>query len=233
LLALWFTVSVLLAAWTLFLQAYIYSEPVEQVYWRAPAAGAALALFFGLWVGLACKYPGRYDVLFQFSDTQTEKPFKELIAVTEGKENVFQRSRDSAGRLQYRRGNRILPSRPEKIIAVSDNGERTTFIPDTDAAGHYQLDASGRLRYWDSDRKRWMAEGFLGEVETFHPGWLFGNLLLNFSHLLIWFLALWLLLQFQWPHALGQAFVFWLVTMVFVVPPLLERATLFAQTRAG
>ena len=34
---------------------------------------------------------------------------------------------------------------------------------------------------------------------------LWGNLLLNLAHLLVWFLAFWLLLEFQWSHALGLA----------------------------
>ena len=33
-----------LFAWTLWFQAYIYTEPATQLWWRAPAAGTALAL---------------------------------------------------------------------------------------------------------------------------------------------------------------------------------------------
>jgi hypothetical protein len=228
LLLVWFSVSVVLAAWTLFLQGYVYSEPVEHVFWRAPAAGAVLTLFLAFWVALACKHPGRYEVLSEFSATQTEKPFKKLIAVIEGKEESFDMRHGADGRLQYRRGNKVMPSRPEKVIALEENGQRTIFAPDLDAAGHFMVDPNRGLRYWDSSRKRSMEEGFLGQCETFRPSWLFANLVINFAHLLAWFLCLWLLLHFQWSHALGQALAFWLLTMLFVVPPLLDRAAKFA-----
>src|SRR5215469_15735149 len=52
LLVVFAVLSLLLAAWTLFFQGYIYSEPVEAIYWRAPAAGAALTLFLLIWMVL-------------------------------------------------------------------------------------------------------------------------------------------------------------------------------------
>lgn len=222
LLVVWFALAVLLAAWTLFLQGYIYSEPVEQVFWRAPAAGTIIALYLSLWVFLAYKAPGRYDILSEFSATQRQEPFKELSAVIEGKEEVFKLTRGADGRWQYRRSNRPMPSRPEKII-VTENSQQTTFVPDRDTVGHFKVEPGRGLRYRD-ERGRWMEEGFYGQIETFRPSWLFANLLLNFMHLVVWFVCLWLILQFQWPHALGQAIGFWLVTMLFVVPPLLARA---------
>ncbi len=39
----------------------------------------------------------------------------------------------------------------------------------------------------------------------------------------MWFLSLWLLLRFQWPHALGLAVAFWLV-MLFILPMILTKA---------
>ena len=45
--------------------------------------------------------------------------------------------------------------------------------------------------------------------------------------------SLWLLLQFQWPHALGQAFVFWGIMILFVMPPVLTRAENVAKERAA
>src|SRR5262249_42322668 len=154
----------------------------------------------------------------QFSDKETLPPFKELVAVVEGKEQVFKLGRDSYGRLEYRRGNRVMPSRPEKIIAVEDD-QRVTFLPDPDAARKFVVEPGRGLRYRD-DKGRWMEEGFSWQVDISHPGWRLGNLALNFFHLVLWFLCLWLLLQFQWSHALGQAFGFWLLTMLFVLPPL-------------
>jgi hypothetical protein len=69
-----------------------------------------------------------------------------------------------------------------------------------------------------------MYEGQLGRVSTFYAGRLILNLFLNFLHLLIWFIALWLLLRFQWPHALGLAIVLWAVMLLFIVPQVLKLA---------
>jgi hypothetical protein len=54
-------------------------------------------------------------------------------------------------------------------------------------------------------------------------GLLVGNVLLNLAHLLVWFLAFWLLLQFQWPHALGLAAIFWLAFGLTVWPVVQDR----------
>jgi len=67
-----------------------------------------------------------------------------------------------------------------------------------------------------------MEEGFLGQITLFHLGWLLTGLLLNFGFLAVWFLCLWLLLHFQWSHALGLAFVAWLISL-FVLPMLLTQ----------
>jgi hypothetical protein len=50
------------------------------------------------------------------------------------------------------------------------------------------------------------------------------NLFFNFGHLIVWFLGLWLLLRFQWGHALGFAVVAWLVMTLTILPMLLSYA---------
>jgi hypothetical protein len=69
-------------------------------------------------------------------------------------------------------------------------------------------------------------------VTTFRTGRLLGNLTLNFLFLAAWFGCLWLLLRFQWPAALLQAVVFWVVALLFVLPPLLTKAEAVSQERA-
>ena len=58
-----------------------------------------------------------------------------------------------------------------------------------------------------------------------------GNLLLNALLLAVCFVALWLLLTFQWPHALGQAVVLWLM-LLFALAPLLTKVEGVARQRA-
>jgi hypothetical protein len=55
----------------------------------------------------------------------------------------------------------------------------------------------------------------------------FANLLLNFLHLGVWFACLWLLLRFQWGHALGFAVVLWLALTLTILP------MLFTKTEAA
>ncbi len=223
LLVLWFVLIVLLAAWTIWFQAYIYTQPVGAIYWRAPAAGTALAAFIALWVVLDYKAPGSYRTLTEFSPRQDLPWFKELHVVTrDGKEEVYKLYRDAQGHPRYRAGNRELPSRPEKIIVTEDD-KKSVFEPDRDAKGNFQVEKGQSLYYRDS-QGRYMVEGMWGQVSVFRTRLLLANLLLNVVFLAIWFVSLWLLLEFQWSHALGLALAFWAVTALFVLPPVLTYA---------
>jgi hypothetical protein len=234
---LWFVFSVILGAWTLFFQAYIYSEPTPDLWWRAPAAGTALLLFLLLWVVLDYRTIdrnetiGRYRELQQFSFIKDEDPPKELIIVRNNKEEKFQLHRSPEGRREYRNGAVRLPSRPDAVIIV-EGDQRYVFQPDRDAKGKFKPGPDDMLHYHD-ERGREMVEGFLGFVSTRQYGWLLGNLLLNFLHLVVWFLGLWLLLRYQWPHALGLAVVFWAVTTLFVLPMVLGFAERVAHERVA
>jgi hypothetical protein len=226
----WLVLMGLLAAWTLWFQGYIYSEPVSEIYWRAPAAGTALTVFLIFWVFLDYRAPGRYRGLNEFSWVE-EEVYPELrIPTRDRKEEVYKRSRNAQGRYEYRRGDRVLPTRPDRVVAVQGD-EKYTFEPDRDAKGHFKTDSNQALLYRD-DRGRVMNENNLGRVQIWHTSWLIMNLLLNFLHLVVWFVVLWLLLRFQWSHALGLAVVFWAVTTLFVLPPVLTRAETVAHERA-
>src|SRR5439155_8961007 len=78
------------------------------------------------------------------------------------------------------------------------------------------------LRYRDS-RGRVMTEDAIGRLSTTRWGLLWGNLFLNLIHFLLWFVCLWLLLRFQWSHALGLAVILWLIMTIFGVPALLAK----------
>ncbi len=240
LLLVWFVLSVVLLAWTLFFQGYIYSEPADDLWWRAPAAGTALLAFLLLWVFLDFRSVsvnpkrdiGLYRELQSFSFTEDEEAYPELIVPRDGKEETYKRKK-IGGRYEYVTGSgQRLPSRPaDKIIAVSKDGQRDVFVPDKEN-GHFKVGPNESLRYRD-DRGREMVEGYLGQVSTRHYTWLLTNLLLNFLHLVVWFLGLWLLLRYQWAHALGLAVVFWGVTTLFVLPQVLGQAEKVARSRAA
>jgi hypothetical protein len=226
-LVVFVVLSLLLAAWTLFFQGYIYSEPVEAIYWRAPAAGAVLTLFLCLWIALdygSVEKPtdeGRYRPLHEFSARETETYEKLTILNQDRRKELYTRRGDN----QYvNKSGRRLPERPLEIIATDKDGQEHVFKPKTDDKGNFKVEDNGRLRYYEEDNpKRYMEEDYPGQITIFHFGWLLMGLLLNFGFLLVWFLVLWLLLRFQWPHALGLAFVAWLISL-FVLPMLLAQA---------
>jgi hypothetical protein len=223
--------SGLLAAWTLWFQGYIYSEPAGEIYWRAPAAGAALTAFVCLWVILDYRSiqdrddEGRYQPLHNFSARETET-FEYLWAPNaDGRMESYVRQ-GNQGNQYVGKGGRKLPSRPAKIMVSHDpNGEKRTFEPERDVKGNFKVEKDQPLRYYDADNKsRYMEEGYLGVLTIFHFSWLVMNLLLNFGFLAVWFLCLWLLLRFQWSHALGLAVVFWLVMVLIIMPMILKPA---------
>jgi len=69
-----------------------------------------------------------------------------------------------------------------------------------------------------------MMEGDLGEVSQFRWDLLLLNLLFNGLHVALWFAGLWLVLRFQWSHALGFAVCLWLVMTLLPVPMVLDYA---------
>jgi hypothetical protein len=242
-LLLWVVLTVLLSAWTLWFQAYIYSEPTSGIAWRGPAAGSAIMVVLLLWMFFDYRDPpGRFRTLFEFSSTDESKRFDALHVPRDKGEDVY-RLVPGGTRGEYRLNGKatgkVLPSRPKSVVVV-EGDERSTFEPERDAKGNFKTrstsswfggSATEQLRYIDG-RGRVMLESSLGQMSTFRGGRFVGNLFLNFLLLAAFFAVLWLLLRFQWPHALGQAFVFWGVMQLFILPPVLTRVETVAKERA-
>jgi hypothetical protein len=209
------SLAVLLWAGTLWFQGYIYSEPVAQVWWRAPAAALALTLFLALWCFLDYRNPGDYPGQFQFR-TGDDKQLPELWALREGRETQYKMRKSDRGLPEYvdRATGRPWQSHPDAIIIEETPGEKVEFKAERDKNGNFKIER-GKLRYLDP-KGRVMTEEQLGRLDISRRGLVFGNILLNLGHLLVWFAVLWLLLRFQWSHALGLAVVFWLI-MTFTI----------------
>jgi hypothetical protein len=224
-------VAVLVAAGTLIIQGYLYSEPVGGLAWRAPAVGAAAGLFFGLWCGLEAKAPGRYDTLWNFSPREVKEFDRFWSERTTGPtktEIVYRRERGERGTPRYvdpdgrpwRRSDNGLMT----AVIVEEDGQKKRFEAPLNPDKTFRLDENGQVQYAEAGGDgRVMSEAALGQVTRTRAGLLVGNLLINLAHLLVWFLAIWLLLQFQWPHALGLAAIFWLVFSLTVWPVMQER----------
>jgi hypothetical protein len=229
--------AILLTAWSLWFQGYVYSEPAGGLHWRGPAAAGAVLVVLLLWIILDYRSPGRYRPLLEFSSSEDSKQFAELYIPKPGSKDKYDLYRLSGGtyKLNGNPAGKPLPQQPDRVKVIED-GQEYIFEPERDAKGNFKArttkstfgSVSEYQRYIDG-KGRVMTT--LGKISTFHGGWLFLNLLLNFLLLSVWFVALWLLVRFQWAHALGQAFVFWSVMLVFVLPPLLSRVEGVAKQR--
>jgi hypothetical protein len=235
LLVIAIAVAALLFVGTAVIQGYLYSQPVEGALWRSAAAGTAVAVFFGFWCWIEARAPGQFESLFDFSPQQTisfDKIWSERTG-DRGKEEIpFTKGKDERGRVVYRDadGNpwqRTSASGMMTAIIVEENGEKHRFEAEMTPRGAFKVDDSRPLRYIEQDgRRRVMTDDAIGEISTTRYGVLFGNLLLNCAHLAIWFLCLWLLLRFQWPHALGLAAALWLAFALLVWPVVRERVSI-------
>src|SRR5262249_22302648 len=103
------------------------------------------------------------------------------------------------------------------------------FRPELTDNYRFKTTPGESLRYFEEDGSLVMTQDQLekGTLPVYHTGLFWANLLLNLLHLGVWFVALWLLLRFGWPHALGLGLILWLAVSVpgSLVPTLLHGAT--------
>jgi hypothetical protein len=223
-----FGLMVILWAGTSILQGTLYTEPVADLYWRAPAAAAVLGLFLLLWCFLESASPGSYDTLFSFSPEETQR-FDKFYSVKKGKKTLFQR-RGKIAPFVNARGERWQRSDSQGVVeavVIAVDGADVTFTPEMEG-GKFKIEPGQSLRYREEGDGREITQEQLerGELTETHTGLLWLNFLFNFLHLGVWFACLWLLLRFQWPHALGLALACWLVMSIpgSIVSTLLAKA---------
>jgi hypothetical protein len=222
--------GILIAVGTAILQGYWYDSPVEGIMWRSAICGGIMGLFFAAWCAIEAKAPGKYDTLFRFTPRDTVT-FDQIWSVRKSdrgtKEILYNRTRGDRGTIIYvdsdlRPWQRSNDGMMVAII-VEENGERKRFDAEIDEKGIFKI-ADGRpLRYVEAGGSRFMTETALGQITTTRYGLLIGNLLWNLVHLLAWFACLWLLMRFQWPHALMLAALTWLLFAMTVWPVMQSR----------
>ncbi len=229
LLLLWVVLAVFLTGWSAWFQSAIYTEPATGVIWRGPLAATAMMVVVVVWVVLAYRMPGKFEPFWESSSTESQKPFDELrVPGPGGREEVYRRRPNGEYRLDGKTRGKLLPATPPRIVVVED-GQRYTFEPERDEQGNFKRrkvpggSSEEPLLYRD-EKGRVMQEGSLGQRAVFRGGRLLGNVVLNLALFASAFLGLWLLLRFQWAHALGQAIVLCLLLLLFIIPQLLSRA---------
>jgi hypothetical protein len=227
--------GILVAAGTVILQGYWYDSPVDGITWRSAIAGAVVGLFFAVWCGIESKAPGKFDSFFNFSsrDTVIYDQFWSVRKSDRGtKEILYTKSRGDRGTVIYvdadqRPWQRSLDGMMIAII-VEENGQRKRFDAELDEKGNFKFAEGRPLRFVEEGGSRYMTETALGQITTMRYGLLFGNLLWNLVHVVVWFACLWLLMQFQWPHALLLAVLAWLLFVLIVWPVVQERVRIAA-----
>jgi hypothetical protein len=234
------TVSIIVFLWigTLFLQGYIYTEPTPGLFWQAPVAGLVVGGFLAFWCMVVANSADAnpedipYDTLFRFSPRveMVKEPVKELWAVKKNDEKVrYTRHRIDQRRYEYK--DTTLLQRPwnatgVKAIELEHGGEKYRFDLTISESGAYP-------RFVNN--KGWSMPAFesgpTGIPTTFRTSRFLANLFFNFLHLGLWFACLWLVLQFQWSHALGLGFCLWLLFTLALMPMMLSYAAEVAQSR--
>jgi hypothetical protein len=226
---------VLFWAGTLLAQAWLYEQPADRLGLRAAVGGLALGLFFAFWCWLDRGSPGKYDTLFNFGgEDQVEfAAFDAIRKTATGTEQKVHYTRpvgpggvrgktftDPDGKVWSRSSSDYMTV----AILVKDKPDGEPVRYDAELAGNaYKYPA--QLQFREANGRRYINEGTLGLLFVPRTGVVIGALALNLLHLILWFVVLWLVLEFQWPHALGLAAGLWLAMMLAVMP------VLFAQNR--
>ncbi len=239
LVVLFLAVAVILWAGTLVWQSYIYSEPVSQLFWRAPAASLALVLFVAFWCFLDYKTPEAYNPALLLFEPHTSKDeiLPRFWSVKNQQEILFEGKKNAKGRVEYfdRSGRRWSPSATDGImeaIVIEEDSQRVRFNAQTQD-GKFKTDADGAVRYQEEGgRGRIMTDTYIGRLEASRRGTVFVSMLLCLLHLGVWFAGLWLLLRYQWSHAFGLAMICWLILTLIVMPMLFRKTEDFAREKA-
>jgi hypothetical protein len=208
-------------------QGTIYSEPAAGLIWRAPLAAAVLTAYFILFHIIA-QGPDSFNTLFSFSARQS-KQFPEFrCELTNHESQLFRYDprdktyKDPSGKPWKRATPDAIV---EKIIAVEKddqgNDREATFTVDLTSDKKFKKNPETGLqeaRYLEEGGSREMVERDIGYVTTFRFWFFLGNFLLNLAHVFFWFAALWLILRYQWTHALLLAAVIWLPVTLLLLP---------------
>jgi hypothetical protein len=213
----------------LFLQGWYYTEPTPGILWRAPSAGAAMGVFFFFWCLLVYNSGARpgalpYDSLLRYSSevALTREPVQHITAWYGAKKVEYTRR----GANEYvEKKAPFAPWNPSGItkLEIKVGNETLTFTRGETNRGVSRTYVN---------EQGWMMDEYEGTVKPGPTGMPkrhlagrgFANWLLNIAHGLCWFACFWLLLRFQWPHALLLAAALWLVMTIGVLPMMLDAA---------
>jgi hypothetical protein len=230
-------ISVVLWGGTYILQAYIYSDPTPDLYWRAPLSALLVTLFLAFWVTLDYRRPGSYNTIFDFSAVD-DQSYDKFVSVKNKKEIPFTAHKTGPSKIEYRdpQGKAWVRSDTEgpvdTIIVEEKDGKKTRFVAEMTKDGKFTAKQGESVRYLEEGGKRVMTDMYIGRITVTLWGQVLANILLNMGLLVAWTLVLWLLLRFQPWHAFGLGLILW-AGFIFVLPGLFKKAEDVAKSRAN
>lgn len=234
LLLVYFGLAALAWIFAQFVHNYFYTGAPRTVNWRAPTAAGVIWLL-GLAAPVALKgessgWPVSFNDLFLFTAGKTEAEFAEFtIPSGEGRRGtVYKRTRVARGVAgegwEYRDDTgKPMPLAPSVLLArEGDKAVRFEIVKDDKGFIDRGADPNNpRPARWKDEDGRVMTETNFGRIVPSGGGATVFHLFAIVVNWAVWFLCIWLLLMFQWPHALGFSIPIWLVwtfVLNFLIP---------------
>jgi hypothetical protein len=194
-----------------FVHNLLYTDIPPSLNWRAPVAAAAIWLLgLGLPLLLNQTFSGKWPITFNdiFLPQSARKTleFKEFIVPGEGGRQVtYTRKKNTRGLIEYQdEEGRPLPAATSKLTGITTDGEKIAFQREVEKKSRLGTETT-TVRFVSEDQKLVMPSEEFGTISSSGFGQFFLSLFGALITLATWFLALWLLLLIQWPHALGIA----------------------------
>ena len=237
------SIAGLLAIGSFFLQNFFYTEPSTGLVWQVPVATAVMAVFYLLWCVPNMREPGAgpnkipYGSIFSFSPDvdMYPEPVKKLWVKRPLSDELeeYQKLREPIGNLKINQikyqklplGTLWNPEDVEAVI-IKYKDEEIRFVPQK----LKEREEGAALEFHSPEGWRMKVNNRMidGNPTRSNTAYFLGVLLLNFTHLVLWFVCLWLILRFQFFHAMLLSLGLWVAATLFVVPMLLADATKLA-----
>jgi hypothetical protein len=246
---LWITILVVVFAlfvlfWGLavLLQGYLYNEPADRLPARAAVAALVVGGMIGGWTYANAKSDrkGKYGPLHDF-DSTTTTDLSEFTAVrkyvqVKGPDGQPKEEKTTFRRPEGQKTAAFVEDKTGRPFQLSSSEFLTTAIevkgPD-DKVGRFDAvldpkDPKGQTYLPD---KTFAEKGSKRHLDGDAPGAVYAPstkamlfaLLLNGLNYVAWLVGFWLVMRFAFPHAVGLAVVFGLLTMLVAAPLLFER----------
>jgi hypothetical protein len=221
--------TVLLWVGAVSIQGFFYNDVSPDLIWRAPTAAVAITLYIAVWCWIAHGRPqGTPGSVFDLDESSEADTFPTLVWIKRDQTEVNFHRVGKTGTNYRDSNNEPWKNSTTDEIVMEVRGERedgtsVTFKADLTPKGKLKnppqfIEEGGRERVMTADSS-------FGSVPTPRRGLDFAIILLNGFLFVACFLVLWLLMRFQWSHALGLALPLWLTLEVAVVPFLMRKVS--------